>query len=116
MSAARATAGWTLALLAALGIGTARTACAAPPEDVQDAPKVAGRVVTRSDPDSVATTMIQTDRGDARVAGERVRRVVIHGDVETGARNGASACTSIGSIGGCGERPNGAHVEIGTSE
>jgi len=103
-----------LGALTALLILPGIVACASSSEEADDAPRIEGSVVTDADPTSTATSRIGVDRGDARVSGELVRRVVIHGDVETRARNGSNTCTAIGSIGGCGDRPHGAHLEIGS--
>jgi hypothetical protein len=106
---------WAVVLAALLLMASAAD-CARAEVDVEGTYEVEGPIVTEAEGEgAVATTAIRNTRENARVTGRVVRNVVIKGNVETRATGTRSnACTSIGSIGGCGERPRGGrYVEIG---
>ncbi|MCH2171843.1 hypothetical protein MK489_13750 [Myxococcota bacterium] len=65
---------------------------------------ITGQVITEASRlGGKATVVIDKVTGDSTVAGEVVRNVVVKGDVVTRSQGGnGTACTSIGSVGGCG--------------
>jgi hypothetical protein len=73
--------------------------------DEEGALIVLGDLITESVDGGVVTQDIRNTHEDAVVHGTITRNVRIQGDVETRASGAhSSACTSIGSIGGCADR------------